>query len=69
MVGFQRFPYSSQPLLRSISAEKAPFWNPFGRPGAGAPNPSDNQSRTYVRSSIFLRHRFIRFISLAIRFE
>ena len=29
-------------------AEKMPVWNPFGRPGAGAPNPNENQARISV---------------------
>jgi len=28
-------------LSHSFSAEKAPLWNPFGRPGAGAPNTNE----------------------------
>ncbi len=31
-----------------LLAEKTPFWNPFGRPGAGAPNSNENQARLSV---------------------
>jgi hypothetical protein len=35
--------------LRSFFvAEKMPLWNPFGRPGAGAPNLNENQARPPV---------------------
>ena len=32
----------TSPLFLVFSADKAPVWNPFGRPGAGAPNTNEN---------------------------
>ncbi len=42
-------PSSVSLLISLFSAEKAPLWNPFGRPGAGAPNTNEIQSNSSVR--------------------
>ena len=34
-----------------FSAGKTPLWNPFGRPGAGAPNGTENQARPPASST------------------
>lgn len=40
-----------------------PLWNPFGRPGAGAPNPNDNTARPTVSFLSFpLRFLIISFV-------
>jgi len=36
-------------LISLFLAEKTPFWNPFGRPGAGAPNTNEVQPKISVR--------------------
>lgn len=58
------------PFSLFFSAEKAPVWNPFGRPGAGAPNTNENPpSRMPVCLSPSFSIKFILFCSLAIFFK
>ena len=47
-------PMKPSPIARTVllsSAGKTPLWNPFGRPGAGAPNGTENQARPPVSNT------------------
>jgi hypothetical protein len=44
-----------QQQWKQENSEKLPLWNPFGRPGAGAPNTNENPPRISVRFSIFTK--------------
>ena len=44
-------PTTHSPVHSLPLAEKAPVWNPFGRPGAGAPNANEMLSRMPVSNS------------------
>ncbi|CAF0947908.1 unnamed protein product [Rotaria sordida] len=47
-----------QQQWRQENSEKVAIWNPFGRPGGGAPNINENQSRTsQLPSNTVVSHR------------